>query len=99
MSLDGGEPHLRCLLTHEAVGLFEIVSDEPVEYGFLDVFLQHADGLGESLEQHEVDEFEDSDTYYDDDGEICEEELHWKVYISFWQDKNFRIMTEEELKG
>ncbi len=60
---------------------------------------QHADGLGESLEQREVDEFEESDTYYDDDGEIYEETLHWKVYISFWQDKNFRIMTEEELKG
>ena len=60
---------------------------------------QHADGLGESLEQREVDEFEDSDTYYDDDGEIYEETLHWKVYISFWQDKNFRIMPEEELKG
>ena len=56
-------------------------------------------GWGESFEQCEVDEFEDSDTYYDDDGDLFEERLHWKVYISFWQSKNFRIMTEEELKG
>ena len=60
---------------------------------------QYADGWGEGFEQREVDEFEDSDTYYDDDGDLYEEELHWKVYISFWQSKNFRIMTEEELKG
>ena len=60
---------------------------------------QYADGAGESLEQREVDEFEDSDTYYDDDGDLYEEELHWKVYISFWQDKGYRIMTEQELKG
>ena len=65
---------------------------------------QYSDGWGERFEQSEIDSYtevetceeydEEADEYYESEWEI-----RYDVYISFWQDKNFRIMTEAELKG
>lgn len=37
---------------------------------------------------------EEADEYYESEWDV-----RYDVYISFWQDKNFRLMTEAELKG
>ena len=37
---------------------------------------------------------EEADEYYESEWEV-----RYDVYISFWQNRNFRIMTETELKG
>ena len=37
---------------------------------------------------------EEADEYYESEWEV-----RYDVYISFWQDRNFQIMTETELKG
>ena len=65
---------------------------------------QYADGWGEGFEQREIDSFtemetseeydEEADEYYESEWEV-----NYDVYISFWQNRNFRIMTEAELKG
>lgn len=36
---------------------------------------------------------EEADEYYESEWDV-----RYDVYISFWQDKNFRLMTEAELK-
>ena len=65
---------------------------------------QYADGWGEGFEQREVDSFtetesseeydEEADEYYESEWEV-----RYDVYISFWQSKGFKIMTEAELNG
>lgn len=51
---------------------------------------QYSDGWGEGFEQREIFKTDESynDTYDDTT----------YVYVSFWQDKGFKIMTEAELK-
>ena len=65
---------------------------------------QYSDGWGEGFEQREIDSYTDTETCEEYDAEEDEYyESEWDVrcfvYVSFWQDKNFRIMTEAELKG
>lgn len=65
---------------------------------------QYADGWGEGFEQREIEsytEMETSEEYDEEADEYYESEwpVRYEVYISFWQNKNFRIMTEAELKG
>jgi hypothetical protein len=65
---------------------------------------QYSDGWGEGFEQNEIESYtevetceeydEEADEYYESEWEVC-----WNVYISFWQDRNFRIMTEAELNA
>ena len=64
---------------------------------------QYADGFGEGFEQREVYSFTEIETceeYDAEEDEYYESEwdVRYDVYISFWQDKNFRLMTEAELK-
>lgn len=47
---------------------------------------QYSDGWGESFEQHEICTFE-------------KENIEHKVYISFWQSKGFKLITEEEFNA
>jgi hypothetical protein len=65
---------------------------------------QYSDGWGEGFEQREVysyTETESSEEYDEEADEYYESEwdVRYDVYISFWQDKNFRLMTEAELKA
>ena len=65
---------------------------------------QYADGWGEGFEQREIESYTETETSeeYDEEAEEYYEsewEVRYDVYISFWQSKNFRIMTEAELKG
>ena len=66
---------------------------------------QYADGWGEGFEQRPIIEFKDNEEMELFDEESGEEyygkvEVDVEICISFWQsDDNYRIMTEEELKG
>lgn len=65
---------------------------------------QYADGWGEGFEQREIESYMESEEIEEYDDELEEyyydtvDTKHY-VYCSFWQDKNFRILTESELKG
>lgn len=65
---------------------------------------QWADGFGEGLEQQDVAAFTELESYeeYDEENDEFYEsecEVSYYVTVSFWQDKNYRILTEKELKG
>ena len=65
---------------------------------------QCSDGGGEGFEQREIYSFTEIETAEEYDEEADEYyESEWEerndVYISFWQSKGFRIMTETELKS
>ena len=65
---------------------------------------QWADGFGEGLEQQDVAAFTELESYeeYDEENDEFYEsecEVSYYVTVSFWQDKNYRLLTEEELKG
>ena len=51
---------------------------------------QYSDGWGEGFEQREI--FKTDEIYNDTYDDTT------YVYVSFWQDKGFKIMTEAELK-
>ncbi len=65
---------------------------------------QYADGWAEGFEQREIYSFTEIETAEEYDEEADEYyESEWEerndVYISFWQSKGFKIMTEAELKS
>ena len=65
---------------------------------------QYADGWGEGFEQREIASFTETETseeYDEEPDEYYESEweTRYDVYISFWQDKGYRIMTEAELNA
>ena len=75
-------------------------TDQLKEY----LLAQYADGWAEGFEQREIysfTEIETAEEYDEETDEYYESEwdVRYDVYISFWQDKNFRLMTEAELKA
>ena len=65
---------------------------------------QYSDAWGEGFEQREIYSFTEIETAEEYDEQADEYyESEWEerndVYISFWQSKGFRIMTEAELKA
>ena len=65
---------------------------------------QYVDGWGEGFEQREIASFTETETseeYDEEPDEYYESEweTRYDVYISFWQDKGYRIMTEAELNA
>lgn len=64
---------------------------------------QYSDGWGEGLEQREIATWKDEEQQEEYDEEEDEYytdfyEINVYAYVHFWQSKNFRIMTESELK-
>lgn len=64
---------------------------------------QYSDGWGEGLEQREIASWKDEEQQEEYDEEEDEYytdfyEINVYAYVNFWQSKNFRIMTESELK-
>lgn len=63
---------------------------------------QYSDGWGEGFEQREISEWigeEESEEYDEDEGYYTDYyDVRYSAYVNFWQYKNFRIMTEDELK-
>ena len=63
---------------------------------------QYSDGWGEGFEQREISEWigeEESEEYDEDEGYYTDYyDVRYSAYVNFWQYRNFRIMTEDELK-
>lgn len=60
---------------------------------------QYSDGWGEGFEDESLCRFTEMEQDYDEENdEYYTYELEYDVYVCFWQNMNFKIMTEEELK-
>lgn len=58
---------------------------------------QYADGWGESFEQSPITSFTTLERFEDEDGEEFYEYVNNDVYINFYQLRNYKIMTSDEL--